>query len=374
MKLKFGTKTKEDEKVFVKVVADPTVDETKWLPAMEVLGNKEIVAPEPDCPVAPAPKQSKMRSVATFTGSLLTFCVLVLGQVFMVSASAVATGKVAESLFGLKYESVMYLCGPQDTYLGIFIFAALPIFWTAWYLKKRRFLKYIAFCTFGLLIGYSIGGAIFPFSAGLQLGVSALTLVLSCLFHLSGSFLSAFRAYWPRSFSVSKSLLLCYIPAIVVFAYEFRDLQKPLNESVFVSVLLIAAFALLPAFLTGRSSGTKRYGSALGLAMIGQLPLLGSMLIYCIGNAVMLGSVYVFGGEAVGKFFEEMARGVFPPDFVFTSTSIAELYGKLASSLIVLGSLVASVCGGSYLAVLANQASQRKRIEGCFGVIRRDSA
>ena len=363
MKFRFGTKTKEDEEILVKVVADPNVDETKWLPAMEVLGNKEIAPPKPDCPVAPEPKRSKFRAVGSFFGTAMTAILLVVGQVFMVSAMAVATGKVASDWFGQSFDRVMYHSGPQDTFLGIFIFAALPIFWTAWFLRERRFLKYISFCTLGFLVAYLVGGALLPLSGTMQVAVSATTLLLLAIFHLSGSFFSSFRAYWPRTFSVSKWLLIFYIPAIAIFMYEWTDMSRLENESVFISVFLIAAFSFWPAFRTGRSSGTRNYGSALGLAAIGQMPLLFCSLIYCLANAIMLVSFHTLGGEALSDFFAVMAGGMFPPDFDLASTSAAEIMFKFVSSLIVFGSLCASVCGGSYLAVWVNSIAQRKRID-----------
>ena len=78
-----------------------------------------------------------------------------------------------------------------------------------------------------------------------------------------------------------------------MFGFEFvqLDLSSVVEHvppaSMFYSVATIIGFALAPAFVTTLASGTRRLALAVGLSVIGQMPVLALVLIYCLANAVM---------------------------------------------------------------------------------------
>jgi len=261
----------------------------------------------------------------------------------------------------------MFNCGPQDSFLGVFALAAVPIFWWAWYLRHRRLLKYFCYVEVGGTLAYLLSASVAPVSVLAQCALSLVTLVLLSLYHLSGSLLSRFQQHWPRSFSVSKWLLISYIPAIILFSLEFLGLDFSTNSvgsrvslwSMCETLSLLFAFCWLPALLTGLNSKTKRIQSAFGLGIIGQLPVLLSSFIFCASSAIMLLALATIGGESVAHFFSRIAPPGMEPDFIFTSNSMFQLTAKLSSSFLFFVATLAGISTGSCLAVYFNRRRSR---------------
>ncbi len=350
MKFRFGTK----EHTFFKVVADPDADEEKWLPACEALGDTELAKTNPV-----GDQRSPVRKIFSGIGALLGAIILICGQVFMVSGAAVSCGTFSSGLGGLSFNRIMYHCGPQDTYLGIFVLAAVPVFWYAWYQGKARYAKFALLPIFGIC---TVVGLIPSFSAfGCPVVfVGLVSLLLLTLLHFAGVYSSSLKMNWPRKFSVTRWLSICYVPAALLLWYEFgildmgETVDKVSTESMLTSAGIIAAFSLLPAFLTALDSRSRQFASGFGLSAIGQLPVLTTMLVYFIANAVMLTCVSLLGTTAVADYFSRQATVDFSPDFDTASTYM-EVLSKCLSSLLIWAVLLLSVWGGSTLGVLLNR-------------------
>ncbi|MBX9724517.1 MAG: hypothetical protein K2X81_24125, partial [Candidatus Obscuribacterales bacterium] len=121
----FRFKTKEH--VFTKVIADPTADESEWLPACHAVGDKELVKP-----VVEAKPTGALGKLGAFMMMCVTTMSIIAGQVCLVANAADFAGNISSLGLGQLYDRVMYHCGPQDTLLGAFIVVAFPLFWSAW--------------------------------------------------------------------------------------------------------------------------------------------------------------------------------------------------------------------------------------------------
>lgn len=357
MKFRFGTKEEQS----MKIVADPEADEKTWLAACEVLGDRELVKQVDDGEEkSSGTGKSPFQTLASFTGTSLGFIILVFAQIFMVAGAAVSSGTLASSAFGLSFDRVMYHCGPQDTYTGIFVLAAIPIFWCAWYLRKRKYARFLCLCSLGLLFAFLLG-PVLTLKGAWTILASTVTFALFGLFQLGGTYFSSLKKNWPRSFSVTRLLLICYVPALAALAYEFSvldlnsSIDKVSSENMLTCVGIIAAFAFLPAILTAIFSGARRFPSALGLSAIGQLPVLACTLLYLVGNGIMLACISVFGATALSDYFAANAGNLPTPDFDLSPNNYAEILAKFVSSLIVFAWLSGSIWIGSAVGVFFNR-------------------
>lgn len=308
----------------------------------------------------PAKTRGPGGSFFAVLGTLSCFFILVLGQLFMVSDLAVGTGTIASALFGLSFDRVMYHCGAQDTFMSGFILGAIPIFWSSWYLHKRRILKYLFMCIFAIPVSWMLAVLLAPdLLSGAVVGILSFELLF--LLQVCGSYLASFQKHWPRRFSVSKLLLFCYVPAIIVLAYEFSNLDlsgtvdKVPDEGVLAALGAIAAFSFLPALLNSIAVRTRRFASGFGLSSIGQLPLLFSAVLYCSANGVMLLCFNVFGASALEDYFTRISGAVLTTEFEIVPSNAAELGSKLLCSLLVCALVFASIWAGSFVGVMFNR-------------------
>ena len=307
-------------------------------------------------------------SIFLLLGAFFSWAILVLGQFFMIADIAVSTGTIASALFGLSYDRIMYHCGAQDTFLSGFIFGVMPIFWSSWFLYKRRVLRYVVMAIFALPVAVMMALLLAP---GLLSAIVVALLTLAALFlvQLAGSYFASFQLKWPRRFTVTRLLLASYIPAIIVLAYEFINLDlnasvETVNyESMGSALGAFAAFSFLPSLLNSIAVGSRRFASGFGLASIGQFPVLMSAVLYTFANAVMLISFHAFGSVALQEYFARMSRGM-PTEFELNSGNAAELWAKLLCSLLVCAIVFLSVVCGSFLGVAWNRF--RRRAEHSF--------
>jgi hypothetical protein len=259
----------------------------------------------------------------------------------------------------------MYHCGAQDTFMSGFILGAVPIFWSSWYLHKRRIWKYILMGIFAIPVSLMLSVLMAPnLVSGLGVGIAVFALLF--LMQMCGSHLASYQKNWPRRFSVSKLLLICYVPAIIVLGYELSNLDilsgtadKVPDESMFGALGAIAAFSFLPALLNSIAVKTRRFGSGFGLSSIGQLPLLISAVLYCIANGIMLLCFNIFGATALADYFTRISGGL-STEFELMPSNTAELWSKLLCSLLVCGLVFASVWAGSFIGVLWNRWRRRE--------------
>lgn len=356
MKFKFGTK----ENIFVKIIADPGAEEQKWLPACEALGNKQIVKED----ASNSQKKGPIASLLSGLGRLVSFGTLVGGQVFMVAVAACTTGSLASCIFGQSYDRVMYHSGPQDSILGFFILGAIPFFWIGWYFSKPKVLKPALLTVIGGLISY-LTIAAFAGVTGIIAGLSSFLLL--ALFLYGGSYFVQLRNNWPRRFSVTGWLPFFYLPAIALFAYEFSQLDldplaidKAEPGTLFAGMALLSGFLILPSFLNAVSSGTRRCASAFGLAMIGQSPVLMSLLLYTVLNGIMLAAFSLAGGNVLHDYFAASSPPSLDPDFDLKASSQAELVYKLLCSAMVLAVSFIAVYLGSVSGVVWNRLKKAK--------------
>jgi hypothetical protein len=361
----FRCKTKEfqcKQQVFVKIVADPTVEETRWLPACAALDKNELLRSPQSARKKQQQKTSPVLSFGAFVSTCLNATVLSAGQVFMVAAAACTCGTLSSVLFGQSYDRVMYHCGPQDTITGILALIAIPFFWTGWFLHKHKYLKPLLLILVGAPVACFLGTVVLGLPA-LLIGLFSFLCLTGFLY--AGSYISSFKNNWPRKFKPTLFLSIAYISAVFLLAYEFvqLDLSNVVEHvppsSLFYSAATIAGFALLPAFLTALASGTKRFGSAVGLAVIGQMPVLTLVLIYCLANAIMAAAAGLFGTAALAEYFARTAPGTLSPDFDLAATNQSELLSKLLSSAVVGVSILLSLLAGSTLGLAFN----RRRIQ-----------
>ncbi len=307
--------------------------------------------------------QEPSKGPIAILATMLSFSILTVGQIYMIVAIAVGSAELASSLWKVPLQEVMFNCGPQDSFMGVFVLAATPIFWWAWYLRRRRLLKYLCYAVLGGTLAYLLSASLASISVFAQFTLALVTFVLLSIYHLSGSFLSRFQQYWPRSFSVSKWLLISYIPAMILFSLEFQGLDFSADSvgtkvslwGMFETLGLLIAFCWLPAFLTGLNSRTKRIASALGLSVIGQLPVLLSSFIYCASSVAMLLALATIGGERLSQFFSQIAPPGMEPDFIFTANSMYLLIVKLISSFSLFVAAFSGISAGSCLAVYFNR-------------------
>lgn len=350
--------------------AEPSSEELEpyWLPSKEFLTKNDsapyVVSPQ-EGGSSPSPGQAALSAV----GLLLCGVILSTGQTYMMIAMAVGSAEMAASCWNLSFQQVLFNCGPQDSFMGVFILAAMPIFWWAWYFQRRRVLKYLCFVLLGGPIAFLLSSSLASVSSVAQVTIAAATLILLGFYHLSGSFFSRFRPCWPRSFSVTKWLLIAYVPAIILFTLEFVGLDFQANRveekvqvgSMYETMGLIIAFCWLPALLTGLNSKTKRLQSALGLCLLGQLPVLFSSIIYSLGSLAMLIAFATMGGESLSRFFGQIAPPGMEPDFIFTAESFTQLLAKFVSSLVFFLGAVGGIAGGSWLAVFFNRRKNSEK-------------
>ena len=341
------------QNIFIKVAADPTAAEPQWLAACSALEkNPHILRALPN-------SQGKSQNkVAAFVFALLNSVVLSIGQIFMVAAAACAAGSVATCIFGQSYERVMYHCGPQDTIIGVFAIVAIPFFWLGWHLQRHKYIK--------LAILLAVGPVLAILLASVVSGLAAI-FIAGCImcslaaYIYSGSFVSTFKTKLPRVFKPTFWLSLCYLSAILLLTYEFIELNlvsdtgKIDASSLTYAGGTLLAFSFLPALLTVFQSSTRRVASAIGLALIGQWPLLLTVALYCIANAIMLLCAQVFGCTALADYFANTAPGGMTPDFDLAPTNQAELIWKLLSSGAVFGALLISTVSGSLCGVVWNR-------------------
>ncbi len=359
MKFKFGTK----EDVSIKAAESTDAVEPQWLSAadsksaeLEPQAENVFRAQE----AKPQEKEAAPRSFLSFLGSGTAALILLAGQLFMVAAASVSSGVLASAVFGQSYDRVLYHCGPQDTYMAVFAFAALSIYWNAWYFHKRRILKYLAFVVVGLP-AMLLSGSLLPGPLELQVVLAFLSYGLLYIFQIAGSYFASFKVNWPRTFSVTRCLLLAYIPAIAVLAWEFagtdfsETIDKVSLEQMLSSVGIISAFAFLPAFLTALMAKTKQSASAIGLAAIGQAPFIASMAVYALANLIMLACFFIFGGQSLAAYFAGTGGPYLNPDFDFVPTSFTELISKFVSSLLIFLTLSAGIVGGGAVGAFCNR-------------------
>lgn len=307
-------------------------------------------------PVTTATERQEGRTILSALGAIISMVVVVPGQVFMVAGAAVSAGTLCSSLFGLSFDRVMYHCGPQDTYLGIFVLGAVPTFWYAWHVRNRlaSFALIAVVAITGLFIFSSFGSGL----VGAVIGL--LSVLLLGVFHLAGNYFSTFKRNWPKSFSVTRWLSICYVPAALLLSYEFSvlDLSQSVShvstESVLTAAGIIAAFSFLPSFLTAVDCKSRQFASGFGLSAIGQSPVLITMLTYCVANAVMLIWVSLSGTASIADYYSWQAQLRMDPDFD-KQTTYAEVLSKFLSSLAVWCVLFFSVWSGSALGVSWNR-------------------
>lgn len=293
-------------------------------------------------------------------GAILTMLVVVPGQVFMVAGAAVSAGTLCSSLFGLSFERIMYHCGPQDSFLGIFVLAAVPTFWYAWHVRHTiaRFALLSVVAIAGWFLFSSFGSGL----VGAVIGL--LSVLLLGVFHAAGKYFSSFKRNWPKSFSVTRWLSICYVPAALLLWYEFSvlDLSQTVSrvstESVFTAAGIMAAFSFLPALLTAVDCKSRQFASGFGLSAIGQSPVLMTMLTYCVANAVMLVWISISGTASIADCYAWQAQLGMDPDFD-KQTTYTEVLSKFLSSLAVWGVLLLSLWSGSALGVSWNRWRHR---------------
>lgn len=362
--MKFGFRTKK--KSAYKIVGEEVTDQPQ-LPSQASLNSQSPQASSSDTTSSPNSLTSAAASSSRASFSYRNFFAsagvsvpLVLGQLFMIAGAAVTCGTICSSLFGFSFDRIMYHCGPQDTYLGIFILAAVPVFWYAWFVQ-HKFLKWL------LITPAVIAGGIFgsSFATGFwSPALGLLTALLLFVFHLSGSYFSTFKRNWPKSFSVSKWLAICYVPAAILLGWElsFLDLSQAVTqvstESVATSFATIAFFCFMPALLTAMDSKSKKFASGFGLSAIGQSPALMTMLVYCLANSIMLAWASFAGTQSIADAYQWQSQLGMEPDFD-SKTTIVDLTAKLLSSLTVFAVLFGSVWSGSFLGVTWNRWRNR---------------
>lgn len=350
--MKFGFGTKQERQI--KLTESPE-EKLDLAPATSKDGDiASVQVKENDS--SHLPHRSTPMKAFAFLGALFAGIVLVAGQIFMVAGTATAVGTIPSALLGLSFDRIMFHCGPQDSILPIFVMAAVPIYWYAWYVRgkvSQYFL--VALAGIGALLWSMLsGGGTYEFVVTL-----ASALLLSW-FHASGNYFASFQKNWPAKFSVTKWLVVCYVPAILLLCYEFSILNPDTaitqvsSETVIVAAAIIAAFSFLPALLTALDCRSKQFASGFGLSAIGQSPVIFSVLLYCIMNAVMLLCVSLYGPAAVADFFARHCPPGMEPDFDAASTQF-DVMCKFLSSLVVFLSLIGSVWGGSLLGVFWNR-------------------
>lgn len=360
--MKFRFKTKEDQTARVVASTEeaallPTVGTTN---ANSTIGSSVSSESSVSTAATTADHRPWFVKVLSLIGTLISGTVLICGQMFMISGAAVNCGTLCSSIFGLSFDRVMYHCGPQDTYVGVLILAAVPIFWYAWYARFARLAVLI-------LLSALFIGVLALSGISLQFAVTAVvTIALLCGFHFAGSFFASHKNKWPRKFSVTRWLSVCYFPAALLLAYEFfvldlgqQAIDKVTTETVLAGAGIIAAFSFLPALLTAIDCRSRQFASGFGLSAIGQSPVVFSMLIYATTNALMLLWVTVSGTNAVADHFAWQTQIGMDPDFDH-QTTYTEVLGKLLSSLLMCAILVGSIWSGSQLGVLWNRWRHRE--------------
>lgn len=350
-----------DELKLEQIKVSSAADTAAAVPAVAEKEN-HLVPPEgsPSTVANTDEKKGPIKSFFAFFGNLFCWAILILGQLFMVSDIAVSTGTIASSIFGFSFDRIMYHCGAQDTFMSGFILGVLPVFWSSWYLYKRPVLRYLAMCIFGIPVSWMLAILLAPGMVA-QVLVACVSFAALFFIQMAGSYLASFQKTWPRSFSVSKLLLFCYIPAIIFLGYEFSNIDltgtvdKVPDEGVAAALGAIAAFSFLPALLNSIAVRTRRFASGLGLSSIGQLPVLISVVVYCIANGVMLFCYNIFGATAVADYFTRISGGVLTTEFELMPNNSAELWSKLLCSVLVGALVFVSVWAGSFLGVLWNR-------------------
>ncbi len=358
--MKFPFKTKE--KVLSKIIADPSAEESQWLPACHAVGDKELVKPVPSAD-SESESGSKSFSLSSFLKMNATALCIITGQIFLISNSADFCGNLAALWFGQSYERVMYHCGPQDTLCGVFTVVAFPMFWSGWCYPKRRFLKLFFLLAIALPVSILLA---FNLSAAVGVLFGLLSMGLFAFLQYAGTQLASFRKSLPRKFSATKWAAICFIPAGLMFLKEFAEVDPngtvadhPEPLSLLMNVGIIAACVFLPCFLTSVFSGTRRFASALGLTSVVQVPVLLSVWLYCLCNVAMLCAASFFGAQALADYFAKNGPAVLNPDFDLSPNNFTELSAKLISSLMVFAAMTFSVWAGTALGVLWNRKHKK---------------
>lgn len=361
MKFRFGTNRESK----VKIVSTDANDE-QALPTSQVvsLSQSSTASSSPASSSSTSPGnqapalsiQSKSESVWSLPAALISTLVVVPGQIFMVAGSAVSCGTLASSLFGLSFDRVTYHCGPQDSYTGIFVLAAVPLFWYAWHVRRR--IAKFALLVVMLIAGFFLFGSFASGPSGLV--IALISVLALSVFHFAGDYFSSLKRNWPKSFSVTRWLSICYVPAALLLWYEFsildpsQTIDRVSSENVLTAAGIIATFSFLPALLTARDCKSRQFASGFGLSAIGQSPVLLTMLVYCITNAVMLIWLSLSGAASIADYYAWQAQSGMEPDFD-RQTTYAEVLSKLLSSVAVWGILLFSVWSGSVLGVMWNR-------------------
>jgi hypothetical protein len=351
MKFRFGTK----EGKSVKLVSEPVDEKTALAP-----GTQEETRPSR----LDKPSQHTKRLPLWLSAlGILTSCiVLVCGQVFMVAAVCTGIGTLCSGLFGFSFDRIMFHCGPQDTYFGVFVLLSVPVFWYAWYLSGRRFLKY-ALMALTCPAAFFLGSNLVP--AGWPVFVLGLAGVLMLgLLHKAALFCRARKNDWPRQFSVTRWLTVSYVPAGLLLLYEFSilDLTATVNsvssESLLTAAAIVAAFSFLPALLTAIDARSRQFASGFGLSVIGQLPVLAIVLFYCLANGLMFALCSTLGIPAVAEYFHASLPVGLEPD-LDNITTVAELMAKFLTGCAIWFVLLLSIWSGSTIGTQFNRWRRR---------------
>ncbi len=350
---------RDKQSIIIKVAADPAAPEPQWLAACSALEkNPQILR------VLPESRSKSQNKVLEFVFAIVNSAVLSIGQIFMVAASACAAGSVAACLFGQSYERVMYHCGPQDTIVGVFAIGAIPFFWLGWHLKRHKFIKLAILLAIGPVLAILLASVVTGLAA---LFIAGFIMCSLAAYLYSGAFISSFKTKLPRVFKPTFWLSLCYLSAILLLTYEFielnlvSDVGKIDSSSLSYAGGTLLAFAFLPALLTVFQASTKRISSAIGLAIIGQWPLLLTVGLYCLSNAIMLLCAQIFGCSALAEYFANTAPGGMTPDFDLASSNQTELIWKFLSSCGIFVALIISTLSGSLCGVVWNRHFHKAR-------------